>query len=931
MKKELLIVSLLLFLFLNIIAEERFLARIDNPDKDLVLELNYQQFDIASYKPGEYLDLVLTQTSFDNLLNKGTAIHQIKTEAQIKADLKDSRDLYGYRNYSELVEELEILALSYPSLISLEDVSDSWGKVYTDQGNSNYQNYYHDIWVLKLSDNVAIEEDEPNIYYMGTHHAREPISLEVSMAVLWHLLDNYGTDPDITYWIDNSQIWFIPLVNPDGHKIVTDEADVWWRKNIRDNDEDGNLDFSTWQGYPDGVDLNRNYGYEWGGTGTSNDPLEITYCGPDPFSEIETAAIRDLMNSRHFVAGISYHSYSELVLFPYGYNENIYAPDHLALSDLATSMAVTIPSTYGGHYTPSNAWQLYPCSGTTDDYAYGVHGTFSYTIELATEFIPPASQVEGICEDNLEAAMILLGRIHRSTLTGHITDAVTNEPLAAEIFIEGVDDTGEFRHPYTSDQEFGRYYRILLDGSYDVSISAYGYQTQTFENIQIDNTGQTILNVALQQAPMCNLNGTITDLDDGSPIAGACVEILNTPILPVYSDISGHYAIEEFPAGSYQIRISANNYIGTIQDIYLIEGENLFDIDLEYCSAYSFENGEFENFWTFSGNANWTIDSSQSYHGIYSARSGSIGGSQTSSLIVEIDVIEAGQISFYKKVSCEDDSQNNYDYLAFLIDGVEQERWDGEVSWSPESYPVSVGIHTFEWRYVKDGYVNSGADCGWIDYIQFPPTLADDFMVVPGTIFHELGTNLISEASVDLINNGNTAIDFQLETQPQVTWLSDFDPQSGTILPAELQTVNYTLNTTDLTEGQYECNLLITLDAASGRISREIPVILVVTSTDGDPDNLPLITHLGTNHPNPFNPETKIDFSLKNTEKVILNIYNIKGQLVRNLINQDLDAGFHQIIWDGRDDLSNPLPSGIYLYRLNAGNYQHVRKMTLLK
>ncbi len=168
---------------------------------------------------------------------------------------------------------------------------------------------------MKISDNVATEEDEPCIFYMGTHHAREPISLEVAMYVLNHIVNNYGTDPDITASVNNKQIWFVPLVNPNGHKIVWDNVDTWWRKNIRDNNNSNTINTGT----TDGVDLNRNYSWEWGGQGTSSDPTDLTYCGPSPTSEPEIVAMKNMLDTHHFVAGITYHSYSELVLFPYGY------------------------------------------------------------------------------------------------------------------------------------------------------------------------------------------------------------------------------------------------------------------------------------------------------------------------------------------------------------------------------------------------------------------------------------------------------------------------------------------------------------------------------------------------------------------------------------------------------------------------------------
>jgi hypothetical protein len=129
------------------------------------------------------------------------------------------------------------------------------------------------------------------------------------------------------------------------------------------------------------------------------------------------------------------------------------------------------------------------------------------------------------------------------------------------------------------------------------------------------------------------------------------------------------------------------------------------------------ESGNFASFpWTFGGSAPWVITSIGPYEGIYSARSGSITHNQTSDLIVELYVAEASTISFYRKVS----SESGYDFLRFFIDGVHQAQWSGEVAWSQVSFPVSAGPRTFMWRYYKDGSVNTGSDCAWIDYIVFP-------------------------------------------------------------------------------------------------------------------------------------------------------------------------------------------------------------------
>jgi hypothetical protein len=138
--------------------------------------------------------------------------------------------------------------------------------------------------------------------------------------------------------------------------------------------------------------------------------------------------------------------------------------------------------------------------GDSDDHAYGARGIFAFTIELGTEFIPSAEEIDQIASDNIEAAMMLLERVNTSTLTGHVTDATTGEPVVAEIFVEGIDDTGAFRYPYLSDAAFGRYYRLLPNGTYNVTFSAEGYESTTLTNININVDGPSIEDVALTKA-----------------------------------------------------------------------------------------------------------------------------------------------------------------------------------------------------------------------------------------------------------------------------------------------------------------------------------------------------------------------------------------------------------------------------------------------
>jgi murein tripeptide amidase MpaA len=711
----------------SLVAEERMVVRFVDPDKTVLTEFNETDYDVAAFKPGEFLDLVVSKSQYGELLTRGFHITVTQTEEQLKENLGEVRDLYGYRNYDELLEDLQEIESQYPDICKLYDIGNTRGKEYSMSGNSYYNDYSHEIWAMKVSDNVEEEEDEPSVFYMAEHHAREPISLEVNMYVLNHIISNYGSDPTITDEVNNKQIWFMPLVNPNGHKIVTDEVDLWWRKNIRDNNENGSINF----GGGDGVDPNRNYAWNWGGEGSSGDTNSETYRGPSAFSEPEIQAMRDILGSHHFVTGITYHSYSELVLFPFGYANNIQAPDHDALEELANEMAFTIPAAGGGYYDPMPSYELYPASGTTDDYAYGEHGVFSFTIELGTEFIPPASQIEGICENNLEAALILLMRVNKKALTGHITDAESGDPVVAEIYIDGIDNTGEFRKPYESDLIFGRYYRLLQMGSYDVTFSALGYETQTINNVSISPLQQTVLDVELEPILMVPVTGRVTDGYTGAPIAQAQLTLSSDPDNLIYSDNSGYFSFPAVYEGTYIIHAEAGNY--STADIPVTITVDDYFIELEMYTFYteSFESNEFSDEWNSNGDAQWYFDSESVYDGLYSVRSGEISHDQSSNLNLNLNVTGYGQIGFHYRVASEYSTSGNYFYdgLVFSIDGIEigqyQPTEDGGTPWTYASFSVSPGEHVFTWSYVKDGADGSTymeEDCAWIDVVKFPPT-----------------------------------------------------------------------------------------------------------------------------------------------------------------------------------------------------------------
>ncbi|MEO1714669.1 MAG: M14 family metallopeptidase, partial [Bacteroidota bacterium] len=199
----------------------------------------------------------------------------------------------GFYTYQEMLEELEEMQAAYPDLISSVMPI---GDILTYEGRP--------IYMLRLSDNPNQDESgEPEVLYTALHHAREPGSLSQMIYYLWYMLENYGTDPEVTYLIDETEMYFIPCLNPDGYifnQTTNPDGGGLWRKNRVPN-PDGSV----------GVDLNRNYGFGWGfdDFGSSPNPQSVVYRGPEAFSEPETQAVRELCNDHEFRIALNYHSF----------------------------------------------------------------------------------------------------------------------------------------------------------------------------------------------------------------------------------------------------------------------------------------------------------------------------------------------------------------------------------------------------------------------------------------------------------------------------------------------------------------------------------------------------------------------------------------------------------------------------------------------
>jgi hypothetical protein len=263
-----------------------------------------------------------------------------------------------------------------------------------------------DIWAVRVSDNPSEDENEPGALFLGCHHAREWISVEVPLYIAQYLADNYYSDAEVKHLVDNCEIWIVPVVNPDGYEYSR-TTDRLWRKNRSDNG-DGTF----------GVDLNRNYGYMWGGAASSGNTSSNNYRGPSAFSEPESQAVRDLVLAYDFRVLMSYHSFGQQTYMPWGYTWEP-CPDALPMSTMSFGMREMIKETTGTIYVdwvdaPAPYLPGYLVSGDTGDWSYGELGIYSFGIELPPitfdqgGFVLPENQIIPTCVENLPAALYLI-------------------------------------------------------------------------------------------------------------------------------------------------------------------------------------------------------------------------------------------------------------------------------------------------------------------------------------------------------------------------------------------------------------------------------------------------------------------------------------------------------------------------------------------
>ena len=372
------------------------------------------------------------------------------------------------------------------------------------------------IYAVKLSDNPTVDEDEPALLFLGQCHAEEILGLEITMGLIDSLLHGFDAmNSHVAAILQNLEVWVVPTYNPEGLRVVHDGLDVTYRKNKTDTNHNGVFDFVPGIGYDiDGVDFNRNYDFNW----IFGDAYQVGdydyYRGPEPFSEAETRAIAQLARQEKFLLSVAYHSARsgtpEIVYYSWEWEHAKYSPDIGIISALANELSARIINESGdGNYavTPGKTPR-----GNAHDWFYTQTGALQFLIEVGTNNLQPNAQiVDDTVIRNLEGLFFLMDRAFgrspesKAQIRGIVTDASDGFALeGARIRLARLNADGSstlldglMMQPRVSDG-FGRYRRLVEQGTYQVIASAPGFVPDTVAAILASDSYATILDFSLE-------------------------------------------------------------------------------------------------------------------------------------------------------------------------------------------------------------------------------------------------------------------------------------------------------------------------------------------------------------------------------------------------------------------------------------------------
>ncbi len=501
-----------------------------------------------------------------------------------------------YQTYAQIFSELTQLEAQYPNIAKIHIIG------YSQEDNLP-------IYALKISDNVLLEEEEPAVFLVGQVHAEEVLGVQITMSNIREILTNQYQSP-YGSWISQLEMWFIPTLNPEGHNVVTSNMDVFYRKNKRDTNNNGIFDYVPGEGQDlDGVDLNRNFAFNWihGDslyTPGGNEPYDY-YRGSAPLSESETQAFKALCDAHKPVYAIVWHSsrtgnLSEKLYYPFNWYGVRPSPDLLLAQQIGQGVASQIPKETG-----TGSYEYFASEGrkgNAHDWMYQQYGTICLLIECGTRNLQPDSllMVDTVqrCTNGVRwflnrALIISPGLVSNSMLTGTIKDAVTLQPLEAEIIVE--QKHAAWFRPRKSDPVTGRYWRPITNGNYTLRYRKKGYHDTVLSNAIVNNSAWTTHNALLTPIPPAVITGNVTG--GSQPLAAQIIlhDVENDTL-----QVNGSFILNTYH-GTHKIEVTAQGYFPYFGNLEVSAGIHQLEIELSPAATVFSEDWE-------NGTSNWLLE-----------------------------------------------------------------------------------------------------------------------------------------------------------------------------------------------------------------------------------------------------------------------------------------------------------------------------------
>jgi len=742
------------------------------------------------------------------------------------------------------------------------------------------------IYAVKISDNPNVNENEPQVQFNALIHAREPQAMMTIMYYMYYLLENYGTNPEVTYLVNNREIYFIPCINPDGYEYnrsTNPNGGGMWRKNRRLN-----------SGGSYGIDLNRNFAYMWGinNTGSSGDPTSETYRGTAPFSEPETQAIRDFTNSKNFKTTLNYHTYSNLLLYPWGY-VNTPTPDNNIFVEYSTDMVA-----FNGYENGQPPAILYDVNGSADDWMYGEQSSkpkiFAMTPEVGSSgFWPSQAEIFPLAIENLRPNLYI------TWVAGGFVDLI-NPTFSQQYFNPG--DNVQLIIPSVKNKGLSDAENVTL--------------TLSSDNPEINITSGTINvgNVAARTSVNLNQSFAFT--------------IGNIP-----ADVTVKMLVTTLTSGT-PMKVDTLRFVVGTPVLLLADTTN-----------------NINTMWTITANPTsspkWAVTTT-SFHSAPNSYTDSPVGQYVNNATVTMTLTNPINLSSYSnpKLSfwTKWDIENNWDCGQVKISTNNGSTWtnlqglytnpaSGQGAQVPAGQPVYDGTQT---NWVQEEINLTGLTSAQ-SKLRFE-LKTDGSVTKDGWYVDDISIYIYAVVPVELASFTATA----LENSVELNWITSSElNNSGFEIQRKTVGDNSQWTKVGFVDGNGTTTEPITYSFIDKNPARGINLYrLKQIDFDGSYKifnsvavnfNPPIEFALEQNYPNPFNPATVISWQSPIGGHQTLKVYDVLGNEVATLVDEYREAGSYKVEFNLAQVSRPELSSGIYLYKLTAGNFSASRKMILIK